>query len=228
MAVVLDHVVPFGRTLMEYECIFDLSRVSLSTPILGVADGPASFNAEWTAQGGQVVSLDPIYELAGAVIEQRFRAVVDGIIHQVEATPDDWVWEIHSSPAGLRQQRELALHRFLADYDEGQRTGRYRTGSLPHLPFADRQFDLALCSHFLFLYSAFFDLDFHLQSLTAMLRVAREVQVFPLLTLARHPSPYLEAVLDYFRARPGLTVCLERTAYELQKGGHTRLRLIQS
>lgn len=228
MAVVLDHVVPFGRTLMEYERIFDLSRVSLSTPILGVADGPASFNAEWTAQGGQVISLDPIYELAGSVIEQRFLAVVDGIIRQVEATPDDWVWGIHSSPAGLRQQRELALRRFLTDYDQGKRAGRYYTGSLPHMPFADHQFDLALCSHFLFLYSGLIDLDFHLQSLKAMLRVAREVQVFPLLTLAHQPSPHLEPVLEHFRSIPGLTLALERTTYELQKGGHTRLRLIQA
>ena len=54
---------------------------------------------------------------------------------------------------------------------------------LPTLPFADRSFDLALSSHFLFLYTEQFDESFHRSSIVEMCRVADEVRVFPLLAL---------------------------------------------
>ena len=76
-----------------------------------------------------------------------------------------------------------ALHGFLADYEAGRRSGRYVDAALPALPFVDAAFELALSSHFLFLYSVQFDLDFHLAALREMLRVAAEVRVFPLLQL---------------------------------------------
>lgn len=57
----LDDVVPWGRTLAEYELMFNLSEVDLNLKILGCGDGPASFNAEMTKQGHRVVSIDPIY-----------------------------------------------------------------------------------------------------------------------------------------------------------------------
>jgi len=44
-----------------------------------------------------------------------------------------------------------AMQEFLADYRAGGREGRYMAATLPHLPFADGAFDLALCSHLLFL-----------------------------------------------------------------------------
>ncbi|MEL6930893.1 MAG: SAM-dependent methyltransferase, partial [Cyanobacteria bacterium J06600_6] len=46
MAMQLDRVVPFGRSLEEYKLMFDLSTEDLQQQILGVGDGPASFNAE--------------------------------------------------------------------------------------------------------------------------------------------------------------------------------------
>ena len=63
--------------------------------------------------------------------------------------------------------------------------GRYRNGELPTLPFADRSFDLALSSHFLFLYTEQFDESFHSSSIAEMGRVADEVRIFPLLALGR-------------------------------------------
>jgi len=46
-----------------------------------------------------------------------------------------------------------AMRLFLDDYDAGTREGRYLAAELPELPFDDRAFDFALCSHFPFLYS---------------------------------------------------------------------------
>ena len=46
----------------------------------------------------------------------------------------------------------------------GRADGRYVEAELPTLPFADRSFDLALCSHLLFLYSVQLGEEFHRDS----------------------------------------------------------------
>ena len=45
------------------------------------------------------------------------------------------------------------MDRFLDDYDVGRLEGRYVAAEFPAIPFDDCSFDLAVCSHFLFLYS---------------------------------------------------------------------------
>ncbi len=45
------------------------------------------------------------------------------------------------------------MNDFLADYRAGRQEGRYVDAALPALPFDDLAFDLALCSHLLFLYT---------------------------------------------------------------------------
>ncbi|MGK7894555.1 MAG: IS200/IS605 family accessory protein TnpB-related protein [Xenococcus sp. (in: cyanobacteria)] len=71
------------------------------------------------------------------------------------------------------------MNKFLADFDTGLAQGRYLKELLPTLNFADQQFDIALCAHLLFTYSEQFSLDFHLQSILEMCRVAQDVRVFP-------------------------------------------------
>ncbi len=221
MAMMLEKVVPFGRSLDEYQKMFNLTTTDLAKPILGVADGPASFNAEGTKRGCTITSIDPIYIFTGDEIQARFDAVVDDIIAQVEATPDDWVWDYHGSPAGLRANREKVLAVFLEDYKIGKQERRYITAELPVLPFQSKQFSLALCSHFLFLYSDHFDAQFHIQSIQEMLRVSDEVRIFPLLTLMLKRSPHLEPVIQHFQKN--YAVSIQPVDYELQKGGNEML-----
>lgn len=222
MAMRLDRVVPFGRTLDEYINIFHLSDADLNKRILGVGDGPASFNAEGTAQGKSIISIDPVYEFSGDQIEMRFNDVVDDIIDQVEATPQDWSWTYHRSPQDLRQTRILALKRFLADYQVGKQEGRYLLEALPSLSFTDQFFELALCSHFLFLYSEQVDYDFHRASIYEMLRVSAEIRIFPLMTLMLTRSPHLEPLILDLR-KHGYRVFTQRVPYELQRGGNEML-----
>ncbi len=222
MAMKLDNVVPFGRSLDEYQKMFALSASDLTLNLLGVADGPASFNAELSARGGRVTSTDPVYALDAGQIRSRFDAVLDNIIAQVEATPDDWVWSYHGSPAGLRANRIRVTELFVKDFARHRGSDRYIAAELPVLPFADQQFELALCSHFLFLYSAHFSLEFHLASILEMLRVAHEVRIFPLLTLARERSPHLMPVAGLLADR-GFGVETHRVEYELQRGGNEML-----
>ena len=72
MAMKLEQVVPFGRSIGEYQAMFDLSQDDLRKNILGVGDGPASFNAEMTKLGYRVVSIDPLYSFTGQEIERQF------------------------------------------------------------------------------------------------------------------------------------------------------------
>lgn len=227
MSVSLSQVVPFGRSRREYELMFHLTAADYLGAILGCGDGPASFNAEVTAAAGRVVSIDPIYAFSGEEIRQRFEAVVDDIIAQVKATPEDWVWSFHRNVDDLRRNREQALTTFLADYEEGRSQGRYQLAALPTLPFDNKKFDLALCSHFLFLYSNLLTEEFHLQSVLELCRVAQEVRIFPLLTLDLYPSPYVDPIRRQLESL-GIQSEIQTVEYELQKGGNQMLRLCRS
>ncbi len=224
MVMKLDQVVPFGRRLDEYRHLFNLTDHDLNRRIISVADGPASFNSEMTALGKRVVSVDPVYAFSAGQIERQFYAVVDNIINQVRATPDDWVWHYHRDVDDLRANRTGALERFIADFDAGRKSGRYITASLPTLPFADDSFELALCSNFLFLYSTHLDQKFHQNSILEMLRIAPEVRIFPLLTLMLETSPYLYPTLYVLEAKVYLAT-IEQVDFELQRGGNRMLRI---
>ena len=125
----------------------------------------------------------------------------------------------------------IALRRFLDDFPGGLEEDRYVVGELPALPFGTGQFDLALCSHFLFTYSSQFSEKFHLASVLEMCRVAEEARIFPLLTSSVHrtmgvgePSPHLGPVVVELRRR-GYGARVERVPYEFQKGGNEMLRV---
>ena len=223
MSLILDHVVPFGRSFDEYQKMFNLSGKDLLKRILGVGDGPASFNAEMQQRGHEVISLDPLYVFSEREIQRQFLKVVDGIIQQVKSTPENWVWTYHQSPDDLRKNRERTLEKFVEDYERGKQQGRYVIGELPTLSGIDeRKFDLALCSHFLFLYSDLFDCDFHHASILAMLRVSSEVRVFPLVQLNGKASAYVEPIMKKLQAS-GFKVGLQQVDYELQRGGNEML-----
>lgn len=64
---------------------------------------------------------------------------------------------------------------FLNDFEAGQKENRHITAELPNIPFNKGRFDLALSSHFLFLYSDIFSLNFHINAINETLRVSNEV-----------------------------------------------------
>ncbi len=227
MPYTLDGVVPWGRSAEEYRRMFALTADELvGARLLGCGDGPASFNAEVTEAGGSVVSVDPLYAFDAAAIGRRVDEVFDTVMAQTLENLDEFVWgPVVADPDHLAGLRRGAMDRFLADYPVGRAGGRYREGELPALPFADRGFDIAVCSHFLFLYSQHLDFDFHLASLLELCRVAAEVRVFPLLQLGAVPSPHLDGVLAAFDRRPDLMARVETVDYEFQRGGNQMLRL---
>ncbi|MFI4852566.1 MAG: class I SAM-dependent methyltransferase [Gimesia chilikensis] len=222
MAFTLEQVVPWGRSFEEYRAMFDLGEAELSQRILGCGDGPASFNATLTRQGGAVVSADPLYGFSAGEIDQRIDETFATVLQQTRENAGEFVWEQMRSVEELGEIRRAAMQEFLADYPAGKAQGRYREAALPVLPFEEAAFDLAVCSHFLFLYSAHFSLEFHLASLRELCRVAREVRVFPLLELGARPSRYREPVVAQLSAE-GYDVRIRRVPYEFQKQGNEML-----
>jgi len=224
MTFTLDHIVPWGRSMDEYISMFALSQGDLNSRILGCADGPASFNAEMNAKGRVVISVDPIYQFSSDEIQGRIDRTYPTVMQQLRDNAGDYVWTHIHSPEALGRLRMESMNRFLADFPKGVREGRYLPHDLPTLPFGKQTFELAVCSHFLFLYSDQLSAQFHLQAIEEMLRVAREIRIFPLQTLGGQPSPYLDAVWDYFHKRRW-TCTIRAMDYEFQRAANQMLQI---
>ena len=216
-AVKLDRVVPWGRSYEEYRSIFALTDDDLHKRMLGCGDGPACFNAELTQRGGKVLSVDPVYQFTSDQIRSRIDEVYPQIMTQMQQHTSSYVWESIKDVAELGKVRMAAMRQFLSDYDAGLGEGRYICASLPYLPFEDQQFELALCSHFLFLYSDHLGLEQHIQSMRELCRVAKEVRVYPLLSLDGKKSNHLSAVMETLDS-DGVQTSLQPVAYRFQKG----------
>jgi hypothetical protein len=220
----LEQIVPWGRSFDEYCQMFALADDDLALRILGCGDGPASFNAEATRRGAAVISCDPIYQWGPSQIRERIAATYDQVLDQARQNAGEFVWDTIASVDELGAVRMSAMNAFLDDYSRGKAEGRYLTAALPTLPFADASFDLALCSHLLFLYSAHLDEEFHHRSIRELCRVAGEVRIFPLLALGGQRSPYVDRVMARTRAA-GYDVSIERVQYEFQRGGNEMMRI---
>ena len=79
----LSSIVPWGRSYGEYCRMFSLSERDLEGHILGCGDGPASFNAELTQNGGRIMSFDPIYKFSADEIRGRIQRVYPGMIAEL-------------------------------------------------------------------------------------------------------------------------------------------------
>ena len=213
----LTNVVPWGRSFEEYQAMFGLTEGDLSKRILGCGDGPASFNVEATDRGFQVTSCDPVYQFRADEIRRRIDDVYPEIMTKMRQGVGNYIWDSLSSVEQLGEVRMKAMSRFLSDFDAGCRQGRYVSASLPSLPFSDSQFDLALCSHYLFLYSEHVDGAAHLESMRELCRVASEVRVFPVVSLNGEASMHLDQVMSALSAN-GIDVSLQPASYRFQKG----------
>ncbi|MEH2148807.1 hypothetical protein [Nostoc sp.] len=116
------------------------------------------------------------------------------------------------------------IQEFLSDYEAGKKSNRYTIGELPKLAFNNQEFDIALCSHLLFLYSDHLDYDFHLYSVGEMLRIAKEVRIFPLITLMWKHSQHLDEIVKYYTSI-GYKVDIEMVEYDLQPCGNKMLKI---
>lgn len=226
MGIKYESVVPWGRSYPEYVDMFNLTPSDLNKSILSCGDGPASFNSSMNQKGKNVVSIDPIYRLSRTEIENWIDETCKIVMAQTKKNRDKFVWSTIGSVEELFKIRMESMKEFLSDYEVDKHAKRYMPAELPFLPFKSDEFDLSLSSHFLFLYTENLSLEFHLKSIDEMLRVSKEVRIFPLLDMNATTSPYVNPVVDRF-SRKGYDVETVRVNYEFQKGGNLMLKIIK-
>lgn len=219
MAIRLEEVIPLGRSKGEYEKMFILTREELEGKILDCGGGPSSFNSEMTKENNSVVSIDPIYRYSAEEISERIDQTFERMMEQLERNRDKFIWKEISGVEELRGLRRNSMKEFVGDFERGKKEKRYLSAELPILPFFEKSFDLALCSHFLFLYSDQLSYEFHIKAIEEMLRVAKEVRIFPLVDLNGNSSLYVKKVINDLRLK-GHKASIKKAGYEFQKGAN--------
>ena len=223
MAFELKNTVPWGRNLDEYKSMFKLTDSDLNKRIISFGDGPASFNYEMTMLRKSVVSIDPVYQFSTNDLKLRIKETKDVVIEQTKNNLQNFVWEKIKTINELEQIRLSAMDNFLQDFEKGKKEGRYINHEMPNkTDFDNLTFDLGLSSHFLILYSQL-GLDFHISSITEMLRIAKEIRIFPILNLDAKKSELLDNLINYFEK--DFIVNIEKVDYEFQKSGNKMLAI---
>ena len=214
----------WGRSAVEYEAFFALADLPPRGRVLDCGSGPSSFAAEWSRNGRFVVAADPIYRFSARDLLGEFEPTAARMLVGMRKARERFKWEFYGSPEDVVQRRRDVITAFIADFQAGTRSGYYVSASLPELPFLPKSFDLVLCSHLLFLYSAEFDFEAHLAFLREMLRVGREVRVYPLLDMDGRPSAHLEGAIQTLQA--STHVELVPLSFEFRCGDSKMLRLM--
>jgi len=119
--------------------------------------------------------------------------------------------------------RQSALKKFQNDYNKIS----YFNYELPILGFKDNSFDLILSSHLLFVYDDRFSYEFHYQAIMEMLRVAKRVQIFPLINFQNSRMDKEENLSPYaYRILNDLTdysVRIKEVNFEFQPRGNYQM-----
>lgn len=226
MAFELERVVPWGRTLSEYQAMFDLQEIELLGKIAGFGDGPASFNCELTKKKGIVKSFDPLYQFTKKQISQTILETKDVVMKQIAENKDNYIWKTVHDLSHLEKLRMGAMQTFLEDFDAGLSEGRYISHELPsRLDYPNDYFDLGLSSHFLLMYTALGE-EFHKQSIQEMMRVCKEVRIYPVVDLDGNETELTKKVIEYFRNF--YYIELVEVAYRFQKNGNKMLKIKKS
>jgi hypothetical protein len=213
-----------SRAYDEYVAFFGLAPEQLAGGrVLDCSAGASSFVARANRAGIDAIAVDPAYELPGDRLADIAREGTRDGNAIFASFPDRFTWQWYGSQEAREQMRARALAEFLLDIMSHR--DRYVTGSLPSLAFADRAFDLALCSHLLFTWADQLGHDWHAASLRELLRVAAEVRVFPtVMQGAGEPVPFLDELLTELEG-DGVRAELRQVDYEFQVGADTMLVL---
>lgn len=221
MAFNLENVVPWGRNFNEYKLMFQLNESDVSKNTAGFGDGPSCFNYEATQQGYSVTSFDPIYQFSKDELKKRIDDVRITVMQQMRENINNYVWTNIKNLEELENIRMSAMRLFLSDFEKGKQDGRYIYHELPNrLIYADDSFDIGLSSHFLLMYTVL-GYEFHIQSMTEMLRVCKEIRIFPIVDLDANKTDLISKVINYFDKR--YDVEIRKTQYEFQKGDNNML-----
>lgn len=214
-----------SRSYVEYEAFFALTPTDVVGRVLDCSAGASGFTAQAHRRGLSVTAVDPAYAAGPAALVAAAGEGLSAGQVLVADHADRFTWSWYGSQEHRAQLRAQAWTAF--GDDVARRPGAYVAGALPVLPFADGAFDLALCSHLLFTWSDVLDQPWHAAALRDLLRVAREVRVFPLVVQGTGEDvPFLPDLVASL-SDEGYVAETVPVDYEFQRGADRMLRIRQ-
>jgi hypothetical protein len=192
-------------TYEDYCKMFALDEILLQRKIIDFPGAFSSFNATAHQKDQSVVSLDGLYDLGTAMIENvvsQQKQIWINHVSQMSGTPDLFP---------IAQEKfakfKLSSDLFLDDYTNGKEQQRYQAGdSESKLPFDDHSFQLALCSHWLFKQD--FDLKQTIDFIDELCRVAGEVRIFPINNAKYEAPEFLGHLMANYQTRGFQISCI--------------------
>ena len=199
MPLNFENIAITGRIFEEYSAFFDLELEDLkSKKILDCPSGASSFVQTLKQNGIFAKGVDIIYKFTKDEIEKQGIKTLEKI-YQNTSWMDAYKMDFYKTKENHKKHREDALKGFLKDYNLDD----YIYCELPNLPFENKEFDLLLSSHLFFVYDDRLDYDFHKNSILEMLRVSKEVRLFPLVDIQnskvleeKNFSPFVYKIIE--------------------------------
>ncbi len=221
-------LVLWGHHVDEYRDMFDLSEEDLTTRLLEYGCGASAVNAELHDASREgltpVISCDPLFVLDKSTLSIKVSLIFEDMVEQVMRHQDKFDFSHDGSLEALIANRRQGMVEFFRDYEKGKAETRYVPAVGHNLPFKDFEFDFALSAHYLFADLDDQDVDFHLQAIRELARVAKEVRIFPLIDRHGQLSPFLGPVLLGLQ-QDDYGVEVRNVAYHIQPQGNAMLRV---
>lgn len=221
MSLQLENILVTGRTYEEYMAFFEDLK---GKKVLDCPSGASSFVKEANEKGAEASGVDLIYAFAAREIRDQGRKTIEKIYEDI-SWMDGFSFGFYGSIENHRKQREEALESFCKDFN----CENYIHGELPKLDYEDGSFDLVLSSHLLFTYDDRFSYQFHKDSILEMLRVGKEVRLFPLVDFKnsrvgeeRNFSPFVYRFLEDLK---GYNCEIIKVDFEFQPGAGYMLKI---
>ncbi|MCC5791588.1 MAG: hypothetical protein JJT82_03135 [Legionellaceae bacterium] len=213
-------LVLWGHHPADYVEMFAVSKADLNKNILEFACGPSAINASLP----QVVSADPLFVLDKDTLSAKTSLIFAEMVSEVQKLADHFDFEQNGGLNKLVWDRKKGMETFFADYELGLQEKRYIPVTNCSLPYTDFHFDFAFCSHYLFAGLDNQTLDFHVQVISELARVAKDVRIFPLIDRHGQVSELLGPVLLRLQ-NENFGVEVKDINYKLQKSGNAMLRV---
>lgn len=218
----LNDIVLVGRTFDEYFKMFNINNIDKSEKILDIASGVSSFCAEGNSIGYNVTASDRIYCFSAEEIEEKCANDLEDTLKKLSEVKDLYKWTFFNGIEDLKIHREKAYKRFIEDYKQTA-SKRYVNTVYPRSEFKDKEFTIALVSHFLFMYDEFLDYEFHKQVIKEIIRVtSKEIRIFPIVNLKGEKSLFAEEIIND-KDFKGSDIGIIKVDYEFVNGGDEML-----
>ena len=214
-----------GYHVDEFREMFAMTLPDLEGHLLEHCCGVNAVNAELTASGtGHLISCDPLFHSNKKTLEHETSEHFNALMKHLQRDKALFDFSYYGSLDALIENRRRGMSAFFADYEKGKAEKRYVAPGSGLLPFSDFTFDFALSSYFSSQESAQQDVSYHLQQITELARVAKEVRIFPLIDKNGQPSPLLGPILlGLQQAHYGVEV--REVSYHLQPQDNAMLRV---